>query len=88
MKYYFRLSESEARMKKIINGYSCPPIRLYPETPSIIRDFESNPFSDFWGVYLPNGNSGDFADFNTKSEALDAYYHNEGMNIYSIIHDC
>lgn len=89
MKYYFKLSEKEKRVKNLINGRpNIKCIRLYPETDKIVDDFEHNTMSDWWGVWKYGTSLHDFTDFETKAEAEKAYLDNElreaGERLYSL----
>lgn len=87
MVYWFKLSDSAKRKEDILNGDEPSPITLYEETKEIIKDFYENDLSDWWAVW-----SGVFSseptNFNSKEEAKQAYYTNEGEEIYCILHDC
>ena len=89
MKYYFKLSEMEKRVKNLVNGRpNIKCIRLYPETDQILNDFEHNTMSDWWGVWKYGTPSHDFTEFDTKADAEKAYLDNElreaGERIYHL----
>ena len=88
MVYYFSMKQSNLRKQDIQIGKEPRPIRLFPETPEIVDDFENNISSDWWGVYRKGHPSSDFADFDSIEDAYTAYYTNEGEDIYCMQHDC
>ena len=88
MKYYYKHSDKSQRRHDIINGEIPKPIRLFPETKKITEDFETNPTSDWWGVYRIGTFSTEFADFDSIEEAENEFYATESEDIYSYVHDC
>ena len=88
MRYYYSLEEAEKRITDYIEGNEQKPITLYPETDEIVKDFESNGLSDWWGVYRCGARSTEFADFATRDDAEKEFNYNEGVKIYERMHDC
>ena len=88
MRYYFKHTDKSDRISAILNGNEPKKIRLYAETEEIKKDFETNPVSDWWGVYTVLTFSTEFADFESREDAEKAYYETEGEDIYCKIHDC
>ena len=88
MRYYFRLSDMDARKTAILQGGVPQRINLCAETDEIVKDFEDNPTSDWWGVYKSGSFSTEFADFDSKEDAEKEYYATEAEDIYCFIHDC
>ena len=87
MKYYFHISESSEREYALMHGKKAHPITLYPETPEIAWSAEHNTNSDWWGVYRFGTPSTEWADFDSKEEALAEYYTCEGVEAYEKMHD-
>ena len=88
MKYYFKLSEKEKRVRNLVNGRpNIAPIKLYPESDAIIEDFENNALSDWWGVWKYGTSLEDFTDYSSKEEALKDYLNNEAREAGEILYN-
>ena len=88
MRYYYKHTDKSQRRRDIIEGNDPKPIRLYPETEEIVKDFENNPTSDWWGVYRFGTFSTEFADFDSIEDARAEFYSTESEDIYAFVHDC
>lgn len=86
MVYYFKLSEQEKRINKFLEGADLgkETIYLYPESPRILEDFEKNPLSDFFPVEKRTV-AGVKDDFETITEAMQAYIDGEAETINAVI---
>lgn len=87
MRYYFLLSEQDNRITNMINGETISPVKLFAESEAIKKDFETNPLSDWWGVWKHGTSSFEFADFATKAEAEEEYLANENEEMFCRMHD-
>ena len=89
MKYWYKLSDKERYIESYIGGYEALPVKLYPETEEIVKDFEENELSDWWGVTRFNQrNFAEFTDFATREEAEKEFAAQLGNDIYCKMHDC
>lgn len=88
MRYYFSHEDKSKRISDIMNGDIPKKIRLYAETDEIVKDFETNPVSDWWGVYRIGTFSTEFADFDSREDAEQSYYETEAEDIYCKVHNC
>ncbi len=87
MTYYFRLSEQEKRIQKFLEGADLnnETLVLYPESPRILKDLETNPISDFFPVEKRTL-AGVKDDFATIAEAIRAYIDGEADTINAVVY--
>ena len=88
MVYYFRLSEQEKRIQKLLlegADLGKETIYLYPESPRILNDIKSNPISDFFPVEKRTL-AGAKDDFETIMEAIQAYIDGEADTINAVVY--
>ena len=87
MKYYYSLDAYFRIVDNFVNNGDAEEIVLYPESEEILHDMETNPYSDWWGVYKPQDYSFNFADFASEAEAREACEQNIGIDVYSTLYD-
>ena len=87
MTYYFKLSEQEKRIHNFLQGadLNTETLVLYPESLRILKDFEFNPISDFFPVEKKTL-AGVKNDFETITEAIQAYIDGEADTINAVVY--
>ena len=86
MRYWYRLSESEMWENAYMEGVDNPEMPpVYVETEEILKDFESDPFSDWWPI---KGFGDGRTEFQDEEDAKAELYANLDDSLYCRIHDC
>ena len=87
MVYFFKLSEQEKRIQNYLEGadLNTDTLVLYPDSPRIRKDFEFDPISDFFPVEKKTL-AGVKNDFDTITEAMQAYIDGEADTINAVVY--
>lgn len=88
MRYWYKLSDASKLEDMIIAGDDISVIPVYEETAEILKDFETNEFSDWWKVREFPGYVNNRDDFESAEEAQAELYSCLYDDLYCRLHDC
>ena len=87
MRYWYKLSDSLNWENHQMNGRDVR-VPVYEETTEILKDFETNEFSDWWKVREFPGYVNNKDDFESAEEAQEELYSCLYDDLYCRLHDC
>ena len=91
MKYWYKLTDAQRWEEVTLTGGNIK-VPLYEETPEIVKDFQKDPFSNWWPLRRQNSstirNEDAKFEFSSLEEAQIDLYTELNESLYCQIHDC